>query len=216
VALAPIIGPNLSLPFIRATTFATHLKRQRRKRLGPSLRHHQIDRPALGDTRQAALSLSLPSPAPALRHQLIVQNGGPPGRHVLTMQTGNTVPAEFSARSCGLSSPLTEGRCGSRTCRCGAIRRLNVTSYGIAGTPIEPRPSLPTRLPRIIGASCSPPKERPARRSWGCRPHPGAYRQAMIREQSFEGRRKNLNQANKLSRSYATLLEALNRHCTVA
>jgi hypothetical protein len=34
----------------------------------------------------------------------------------------------------------------------------------------------------------------------------------MIREQSFEGRRENLNQANKLSRTYATLLEALNRH----
>ena len=38
------------------------------------------------------------------------------------------------------------------------------------------------------------------------------YRRAMIREQSFEGRRENLNQANKLSRTYTTLLEALNRH----
>ena len=38
------------------------------------------------------------------------------------------------------------------------------------------------------------------------------YRRAMIGEQSFEGRRENLNQANKLSRTYATLLEALNRH----
>jgi hypothetical protein len=38
------------------------------------------------------------------------------------------------------------------------------------------------------------------------------YRRAMIREQTFEGRRENLNQANKLSRTYATLLEALNRH----
>ena len=34
----------------------------------------------------------------------------------------------------------------------------------------------------------------------------------MIPEQSFEGRRENLNQANKLSRTYATLFEALNRH----
>jgi len=34
----------------------------------------------------------------------------------------------------------------------------------------------------------------------------------MIGEQSFEGRRENLNQANKLSRTYSTLLEALNRH----
>lgn len=38
------------------------------------------------------------------------------------------------------------------------------------------------------------------------------YRRAMIGEQSFEGRKENLNQANKLSRTYATLLEALDRH----
>ena len=38
------------------------------------------------------------------------------------------------------------------------------------------------------------------------------YRRAMFGEQTFEGRRENLNQANKLSRTYATLLEALNRH----
>jgi hypothetical protein len=38
------------------------------------------------------------------------------------------------------------------------------------------------------------------------------YRRAMIDEQTFEGRRENLSQANKLSRTYATLLEALNRH----
>ena len=38
------------------------------------------------------------------------------------------------------------------------------------------------------------------------------YRRAMIGEQSFEGRRENLSQANKLSRSFATLLDALNRH----
>jgi hypothetical protein len=34
------------------------------------------------------------------------------------------------------------------------------------------------------------------------------YRRAMIGEQTFEGRRENLSQANKLSRTYATLLEA--------
>jgi hypothetical protein len=34
----------------------------------------------------------------------------------------------------------------------------------------------------------------------------------MIPEQTFEGRRENLSQANKLSRTHATLLEALNRH----
>jgi len=38
------------------------------------------------------------------------------------------------------------------------------------------------------------------------------YRRAMLGEQSFEGRRENLSQANKLSRTYATLLESLNRH----
>jgi hypothetical protein len=38
------------------------------------------------------------------------------------------------------------------------------------------------------------------------------YRRAMIGEQTFEGRRENLAQANKLSRTFATLLEALNRH----
>jgi hypothetical protein len=38
------------------------------------------------------------------------------------------------------------------------------------------------------------------------------YRRAMICDQTFEGRQENLNQANKLSRTYATLLEALNRH----
>lgn len=38
------------------------------------------------------------------------------------------------------------------------------------------------------------------------------YRRAMIDGQSFEARRENLNQANKLSRTFATLLEALNRH----
>jgi hypothetical protein len=38
------------------------------------------------------------------------------------------------------------------------------------------------------------------------------YRRAMIREQTFEGRREALTQANKLSRTYAALLDALNRH----
>jgi hypothetical protein len=34
----------------------------------------------------------------------------------------------------------------------------------------------------------------------------------MLGEQTFEGRRENLSQANKLSRTYAVLLNALNRH----
>ena len=38
------------------------------------------------------------------------------------------------------------------------------------------------------------------------------YRRAMLSEQTFEGRKENLTQANKLSRTYAALLEALNRH----
>lgn len=38
------------------------------------------------------------------------------------------------------------------------------------------------------------------------------YRRSMIENQTFEGRREALNQANKLVRSYARLLEALNRH----
>ena len=38
------------------------------------------------------------------------------------------------------------------------------------------------------------------------------YRRAMLGEQTVEGRRENLNQATKLSRTWATLLDALNRH----
>lgn len=38
------------------------------------------------------------------------------------------------------------------------------------------------------------------------------YRRAMIGDQTFEGRRENLNQATKLSRTWASLLEALNRN----
>jgi hypothetical protein len=38
------------------------------------------------------------------------------------------------------------------------------------------------------------------------------YRRAMLGEQTFEGRRENLSQANKLSRTYTVLLDALNRH----
>lgn len=38
------------------------------------------------------------------------------------------------------------------------------------------------------------------------------YRRAMIGEQTFEGRRENLAQASKLSRTYAAVLEALNRY----
>jgi hypothetical protein len=38
------------------------------------------------------------------------------------------------------------------------------------------------------------------------------YRRAMLPEQTFEGRRESLSQANKLSRTHVLLVEALNRH----
>jgi len=38
------------------------------------------------------------------------------------------------------------------------------------------------------------------------------YRRAMLDGQTFEGRNQNLNFANKLSRTHAALVEALNRH----
>jgi hypothetical protein len=38
------------------------------------------------------------------------------------------------------------------------------------------------------------------------------YRRAMHPEQSVDGRRENLNHANKLSRTWTTLLDALNKH----
>jgi hypothetical protein len=38
------------------------------------------------------------------------------------------------------------------------------------------------------------------------------YRRAMLGEQTFEGRRENLAQANKLGRTFAALLDTLNRH----
>jgi hypothetical protein len=38
------------------------------------------------------------------------------------------------------------------------------------------------------------------------------YRRAMLPDVPFDQRHGNLNSANKLSRTYATLLEALNRH----
>ena len=38
------------------------------------------------------------------------------------------------------------------------------------------------------------------------------YRRAMMPEQTFGGRNQNLNYANKLARTWATLLNALNKH----
>jgi hypothetical protein len=39
-----------------------------------------------------------------------------------------------------------------------------------------------------------------------------AHRRAMLPDQSFEGRHEALNQANKLSRTFVTLVEGLDRH----
>ena len=39
------------------------------------------------------------------------------------------------------------------------------------------------------------------------------YERAMLRKQNFDGRHENLKQATKLSRTYAALTEALDRHC---
>jgi hypothetical protein len=39
-----------------------------------------------------------------------------------------------------------------------------------------------------------------------------SYRRAMLKDQSFEGRQENLNQGNRLSRSFAALVEALKRY----
>ena len=38
------------------------------------------------------------------------------------------------------------------------------------------------------------------------------YRRAMLSEQTFEGRRENLSQANKLTRTWSVLVDALNKH----
>ena len=38
------------------------------------------------------------------------------------------------------------------------------------------------------------------------------YRRAMLNEQTFEGRKESLNQANKLSRTYTMQMDALSRH----
>ena len=58
---------------------------------------------------------------------------------------------------------------------------------------------------KLLGRRGRPRRDRPSA-AMEC------YRRAMISEQSSEGRKECLTQANKLSRTYTTLLEALNRH----
>ena len=75
-------------------------------------------------------------------------------------------------------------------------RQLSATVAGLAG--IGPKDELEGMMAAQLVAAHNAAME--------------CYRRAMIGEQTFEGRRENLNQANKLSRTWATLLEALNRH----
>lgn len=75
-------------------------------------------------------------------------------------------------------------------------RQLSATVAALAG--ISPRDELEGMMAAQLIAAHNAAME--------------CYRRAMIGEQTFEGRRENLNQANKLSRTWATLLDALNKH----
>jgi hypothetical protein len=75
-------------------------------------------------------------------------------------------------------------------------RQINATVAALAG--IAPRDELEAMLAaQILGAHNA---------AMEC------YRRAMIKEQTLEGHREALSQANKLSRTYTLLLDALNRH----
>src|SRR3954451_2853283 len=75
-------------------------------------------------------------------------------------------------------------------------KRMSAAVAGLAG--IAPRDELEGMLGAQLIAAHSAAME--------------CYRRAMISDQTFEGRKESLTQANKLSRTYVTLLEALNRH----
>lgn len=75
-------------------------------------------------------------------------------------------------------------------------RQVSATIAGLAG--IGPRDELEGMMAAQLLAAHNATME--------------CYRRAMIGEQTFEGRRENLNQANKLSRTWATLLDTLNKH----
>src|SRR4051812_29807039 len=70
-------------------------------------------------------------------------------------------------------------------------RQLSATVAALVG--IEPKDELEGMLAAQLLAAHNAAME--------------CYRRAMIPEQSFEGRREALTQANKLSRTFATLLE---------
>ena len=75
-------------------------------------------------------------------------------------------------------------------------RQLSATIAALGG--IEPRDELEGMLAAQLLAAHNAAME--------------CYRRAMIGEQTFEGRKENLNQANRLSRTWATLLQAMNKH----
>jgi hypothetical protein len=75
-------------------------------------------------------------------------------------------------------------------------KRMSAAVAGLAG--IAPRDELEGMLGAQLIAAHSAAME--------------CYRRVMIPDQTFEGHRESLTQANKLSRTYVTLLEALNRH----
>ena len=75
-------------------------------------------------------------------------------------------------------------------------RQLSATVAGLTG--IGPKDELEGMMAAQLIASHNAAME--------------CYRRAMIGEQTFEGRRENLNQANKLSRTWVALLDGLNKH----
>ena len=75
-------------------------------------------------------------------------------------------------------------------------RQLTATVGALAG--IDPRDELEGMMAAQLLASHNAAME--------------CYRRAMIPDQSREGRRENLDQANRLSRTFAALVESLNRH----
>ena len=75
-------------------------------------------------------------------------------------------------------------------------RRANAAYAGLVG--IAPRDELEGMMAAQLIAAHNAAME--------------CYRRGMISDQTLAGRRENLNNANKLSRTWATLLDALNKH----
>jgi len=78
----------------------------------------------------------------------------------------------------------------------GRVRQRNAVLAAMSGT--RPRDEFEGMLAAQIVATHNAAME--------------CFSRAMIEDQPFEGRRENLNLANKLTRSFTTLLEALDRH----